>query len=244
MSLTLAFFTASVLSATAAAPNGNDILRDVDAALEKTRSQVLTMDMAIEDPGHEPRHIGLQMHMRGDRRRIAFLYPGDMKGMRVLNLSAEQTYVYLPAFRKVRRVASHLRDQTMFGSDYTFDDFGNIALHRQYDGTVVGEDPQFWTIEAKPKKKLDQGVSRLQLRVNKKLRAVEELKFFGPQGDLARTETRSDYQCDDDGCAPRKTKMVDHRHDNHWTEVTIKELQLNAPISDQVFSLRTFQSND
>jgi outer membrane lipoprotein-sorting protein len=224
--------------------DGNAILQRIDAQLQNTKSQILTLDMAIEDPGRAPRRIGLQMHMRGDKRRVAFLYPGDMKGMQVLNLSAEQTYVYLPAFRKVRRIASHLRDQTLFGSDYTFDDFGNIALHQNYSGAVTHEDEEYWHMTATPKKQSGPAAEHIELRVKKKSHTVEELKYFDAAGTLSRTETRGDFQCGDSGCAPRKTKMVNHRHDNHWTEVTISRMQLNVDFPEHIFSLRALQRNE
>lgn len=234
----------ALLSCWALNISGNDILTLVDQQLEKTKSQVMVMDMAIEDRGHEPRRIGFQMHMRGEQRRIAFLYPGDMKGMRVLNLAADKTYVYLPAFRKVRRIASHLREQTMFGSDYTFDDFNTIGLHKAFEAAITGEDEQHWRLDATPRMPSEGGYKRIALQVNKSNNTVEELRYYNAAGAHVRTETRSDYTCTESGCAPRKSKMVDHRHDDHWTEVTIKDLRLNAPFSDQIFSLRALQPAD
>ena len=223
---------------------GDQLLQQLDAGLEKTKDQILTMEMLVQDPGHDPRRIGLQMHMRGEQRRINFLYPGDMKGMRVLNISAEQTYVYLPAFKKVRRVAGHAKDQSMFGSDYGFDDFSTIALHQNYSAEITHEDDNFWTVRAVPRTGVDTEYARIEMQVDKKRTLLSELRYFDASGSNIRTEERSDYQCENEVCVPRKTKMVDHRHDDHWTEVTIKNLKLNSNFSDQVFSLRDLQRND
>lgn len=224
--------------------NGDQVLEQLDAGLAKTKDQILTVEMLVEDPGRDPRRIGMQMHMRGDQRRVSFLYPGDMKGMRMLNISADQTYVYLPAFKKVRRVAAHAKDQSMFGSDYGLDDFNTVALHRNFTGEITHEDEGSWTVRATPRAGVDTDYKRIELRVDKKRVVINELRYFDASGTNIRTEERGEYQCDNDVCVPRKTKMVDHRHDDHWTEVTVKDVKLNSNFSDQVFSLRDLQRND
>jgi hypothetical protein len=242
---TLRLVTSLILSQLPPSPQTADaILARIDARLQASKSQVVLMDMAIEDPGHAPRHIGMRMHMQGERRHIQFLYPGDMKGIAVLNLSAEQTYVYMPAFGKVRRIASHLRDQTLFGSDYNFDDFGTISLHQNFAGQITAEDPSQWHLSAEPKQSSRGAHGRIELVVNKSNSTVDTLKFFDPAGKHIRTETRDAYTCNDDGCAPTHTKMVDHRHNDHWTEVTIKDLQLGAQIRPKIFSLRALQRQE
>ncbi len=233
-------------AASDAAPlSGDAILARVDHQLQASKSQVVLMDMAIEDPGHSPRRIGLRMHMAGDRRKIQFLYPGDMKGIEVLNLSSAQTYVYMPAFGKVRRIASHLRDQTLFGSDYNFDDFSTIRLHDNFDARVTGEDATSWQLTATPKKEAaGSAVTRLDLEVCKENATVHRLKFYNRQGQHIRTETREAYACSEGGCAPQRTQLIDHRHNDHWTEVTIKDLQLGATIPARTFSLRALQRHE
>jgi hypothetical protein len=223
------------------------ILADVDSKVSKAQDQIIKLEMQVEDKGHDPRKIGLHMHIRGDQRHILFLYPGDMKGMRVLNLSTTQSYVYLPAFKKVRRIASHLKEQSMFGSDYSFHDFKTLELRHYFDGEVKDETSALWILELKPKSKvketLDLPYTHMEMHIDKKMMVPTLLRYFNEE-KITRTETREDYVCEKGVCMAHKTRMTDHRKNDHWTEVNIKEMSINTGFSNDVFSLRKLQQAD
>ncbi|HET6345231.1 MAG TPA: outer membrane lipoprotein-sorting protein [Myxococcota bacterium] len=233
-----------VSAAIAADLTAEEVLAKVEATGSGIKDQQITMEMIVQDVGHEPRHLGMQVYVRGAQRRVQFLYPGDVKGVRVLTLSREQTYVYLPAFRKVRRIASHTKDQSMFGSDYNFDDASTSSLREAYTAQVASQDDNQWVLKLTPKVAAESPYGSIEVDVQKSTFQIQELRYFSPTGTKLRTETRADYACKDGNCIARRTKMTNHAHDNHWTEVVIKDVQVNNNIPDQIFSLRDFQRTE
>jgi outer membrane lipoprotein-sorting protein len=230
--------------AAAADLTADEILVKVDAAGSGIKDEQALMEMVVQDPGHEPRHMMMQLYARGPQRRITFLSPGDVKGFRLLTLNREQTYVYLPAFRKVRRIASHVREQSSFGSDYNYEDASMTSFHEFWSPQLVSQDAAKWVLKITPKPGTESSYGAIELDVQKDTFQVHELRFFSPSGAKQRTETRDDYECKDGNCISKHTKMVNHAHDNHWTEVFIKELQLNSNFPETVFSLRDFQRTE
>lgn len=224
--------------------SAQDILKRVDAKAEGIKDQIAQMEMVVEDVGHEPRRLSMQVHMRGAQRRVNFLSPGDVKGLRVLTLSHDQTYVYLPQFRKVRRVASHSREQSMFGIDYNFEDAATSTLGDVYNAVLLSQNDKQWTLKLTPKAADESPYSMVEVDVLKANDEVAELRYFGKDGTKSKTEQRSDYTCQANACMARKTKMINHAKDDHWTEVNIRNMQLNTNFPDHVFSLRDLQRNE
>ena len=51
--------------------------------------------------------------VKGPKALTDFSAPADLRGTRVLVLGRTQMYIYLPAFRKIRRIASHVNQQSI-----------------------------------------------------------------------------------------------------------------------------------
>lgn len=221
--------------------SGDDVLARMDSAHLAAKDQVATVEMTVADATGEARHLGMQLHTRGKQRRVAFLYPGDVKGIRVLTLSKEQMYVYLPAFRKVRRIASHVREQSMFGMDYTYDDMSTVTFRDSYNAKILRENDTAWVLDLTPKNPATAPYARLEVTISRANNLPSEIAYYSSDGKKARTETRWDYRCQNAVCVAYKTKMVDHSKGDHVTEVTIKDTQLNTGLADGVFSLRDLQ---
>ncbi|NIR52116.1 outer membrane lipoprotein-sorting protein, partial [candidate division KSB1 bacterium] len=55
-----------------------------------------------------------------EKRLVRFLAPADQRGISFLSLPDEIKYLYLPAFRRVRRIASHMENQKFAGTDFSY----------------------------------------------------------------------------------------------------------------------------
>ena len=80
-----------------------------------------------QEPGKAPREMTVEVQNQGEKRLVNFEGPSDMKGTRVLVLSRQQMWVYLPAYRKVRRVASHVKQQGFMGTTYSDEDMSTTS---------------------------------------------------------------------------------------------------------------------
>ena len=83
------------------------------------------MTMNLIDKKGKVRTRLLKTHRMSDNKQIMwFLKPSDVKGSSFLRLSYDDRdddmWIYLPAFGKVRRIASHAKKGSFMGSDFTF----------------------------------------------------------------------------------------------------------------------------
>jgi hypothetical protein len=176
--------------------------------------------------------------MKGERRLTEFTAPADLKGTKVLVMSPTEMYAYLPAFGKVRRIASHTTDQSAFGMVFSQDDLATQRYVPDYTATVAGEDEKEQKLLLTPRPGKDTGYGKLEMTVLKDMKVPSEVKYYGASGNLAKTETRTGYTCESDVCVPGELKMIDHQKGGMWTRITRKSWKLNEAFADDLLSKR------
>jgi len=235
-------FAGLVLAGAASAdPPADAALGRVDKNMNMAKTQYLEFDVTNQEPGKAEKKIGLKVYIKGEKRLTEFLAPADMKGTKVLVLSPTQMYVYLPAFGKVRRIASHTSDQSFMGMTFTQDDLALQMYSPTYAADKLTEsgNNQILTITRKAGQTTAYG--KIEFIVVKDKGLPSEIKYFNASGQHVKTETRSDYQCKGNVCTPMELKMVDHSKGGHFTKFVTKTWKVDEPMNDALFSKRNLE---
>ncbi len=236
--LPFAALVSAALPTTAQAdPAGDKAVAGMDAVMNKARTLSFDYDIINKESGKDERTLSMKVQLKGEKRLSEFFAPADMKGTKVLILSPTQMYVYLPAFGKVRRIASHTKDQGFLGLAFSQDDMATTAYGPLYAGAVGADAGGQSTLTLTPKPGQETPYSRIEVTLNKDHGTIAQLKYFNGDGTNVKTETRSNYSCDGDVCTPGELKMVDNARGN-WTKLVAKTRKVNEEISDDVFSQR------
>src|SRR5262245_8249677 len=86
---------------------GTKTLAAAETAMNKYKTLYQEYEAKTTEAGKAEKTVGLNVWIKADKRLTEFTAPADLKGTKVLILSPTEMYVYLPAFGKVRRIASH-----------------------------------------------------------------------------------------------------------------------------------------
>lgn len=162
--------------------------------------------------------------------------PADMKGTKVLTQSPTQMYIYLPAFNKVRRIASHVTEQGFLGTALSQKDMTLTRYGDKYSAKIKSDagDEMVLALTAKSD---DAPYPTIELKVDKTKWLPLGIKYFAEGGKHVKTEIRSDYRCAKGYCAPGAMKVTDHA-----TGVTsilyLKEHTVNPVLDKSLFSKR------
>jgi hypothetical protein len=217
---------------------GDAVLARTDTAMNKARSLFFEYRIANQEPGKPERTLELRVSVKGEKRLHEFTGPADMKGTKILILSPTQMYVYLPAFGKVRRIASHTSDQSAFGMTFSQDDLATTSYGGSYQATIASRTATQTKLVLTPKAGKETPHAKIEMLVNNDKSLPAELKYFNAAGVNVKTETRSGYTCEGDVCTPGELKMVDNAKGN-WTRLTRVSVKVNPVLSDEVFSQRS-----
>ncbi|NLE85772.1 MAG: outer membrane lipoprotein-sorting protein [Myxococcales bacterium] len=192
-----------------AGPDAGAIMSKV-ATTRKLDGSEAVVKMSIIDQNGSKRERKLSMATKlydggkTEKRIYRFLEPADVKGTGVLVFDyedkADDTWVFLPALRKTRRVVSSEKSKSFMGSEFSYADL-NIPELSNYEYALVKEESvggeACYVIEVKPKTPAigkDEGYSKKLYWVSKSKHAVLKGHFFDLQGKLLKELTAGDVK--------------------------------------------------
>ena len=230
------------LPAAAADPSATELLTKVDGALNAFKDGIFESKLRLTQPDGKSREYVFTTFQKAPHKRLVrFSAPGDVKGMGVLIESQDTMYVYLPGFNKVRRMGTHIKNQSFMGSDFSFTDMSEIAYGDIYVPKLVGSDDKNWILELTAKPGVgDLEFPKLKLWADKGMFQPTKLEYYDPSGKLLKTQERLDYTKDSPThFQPGKIVITDHRRNDHKSEIVFTSTKIDSGLSDDLFSVRS-----
>ncbi len=172
-------------------------------------------------------------------RLLRFSSPGDMRGVATLTVErrekGDDLWLYLPAFRRVRRLVSANRADPWVGSDFSL---GDVTGHKPGDwrhslaGAETLGSAECWRIDSVPGTRgtaTDTGYSRRTSWIRKSDAALVRCNFFDLSGALFKSHAAEDLRLLD----PARRKVQPMR-------VTMRNMR-SGSVSTMAFS--SFRAN-
>jgi outer membrane lipoprotein-sorting protein len=221
---------------------GEEIVKIMDEKLVGAKDQQFEFECTTHEPGKQPVYLKFDVAIKGEEwRRIKFTAPGDVKGMRVLVRSINQMYIYLPAYKRVRRIASHVRNQGFMGTALSHDDMAVVTYGKMMTSKLLSETDSHWKVESIKKPSSDFPYARMEFDIDKKLHLPSEIRYYNEKGVKLKTDIRQDYKCLENVCCPNILKFVDHTRNDMYSELTRKNWRINTGLKDSYFTVRSLQ---
>ncbi|MCG8426674.1 MAG: outer membrane lipoprotein-sorting protein [Chromatiales bacterium] len=148
----------------------------------------------------EIRLRSLEMENDGDKSLSIFDHPRDVKGTAFLSFShpigADDQWLYLPALKRVKRIASRNKSGPFMGSEFAYEDLTSFEIEKynyKYmgDETVNGRD--CFRVEQYPVDKYS-GYTRRIVWTDKETYRPEKVEFYDRKNSLLKTLTYKDYK--------------------------------------------------
>lgn len=240
--LTTAFAVvlASSSVALAADPTGPEILKKVDENLNAFNTGKWDSKLLVYQKDGKAREFGFTTFQKApDKRLVRFTSPGDVKGMGVLIENKETMYVYLPGFNKIRRMGTHIRNQTFMGSEFGFDDMSQLSFADTYDAKLAGQDDKNWILELSVKPKIETDTPKVKMWVDKERNVPTKMEYYDAGGTKLKTQLRDDYKKDSPKhWQPMKITVINDRN-GHKSEIQFMTSEIDQNINDDTFTQRS-----
>lgn len=176
------------------------------------------------------------------------LEPVHLRGMTIMTIEvpgqSEETFVYLPSMRKVRRISSAQRADSFLGSDITYEDFerrrvADFEIESVREEEVTGE-PAL-RIRARPVRPQSyEFVDFVVARSDQAILATDYFKRGASEPFRTLEAPRPDMVRAAGHVLPTRL-LARNALRGTMTEIVITDLQVNPEIDDRLFSVGTLE---
>ena len=220
---------------------GSEIARMVDEKPTPKDMSNKTNMILTNSKGKSRTNTMASKSMDGNKKQIIwFLEPKDDKGVAFLKIEHDdkddEMRMWLPAFKKVRRISSKKKGDSFMGSDLSYEDMSNRNMSEneyvRLDDETINE-IECYVLEITPKNEARSTYSKHISWIAKDgLYGVQE-KSFDKRGELKKKKEFT-FQ---------KTKIyyvieriiVEDVQKQHTTEVTFSDILVDSDIDEKLF---------
>lgn len=246
------------LSPALARAEGEDVVpgdvKTIEACVARNfpaKTSVQTLSLTATDRIGSQRTIRAVVHWKRfpdglSRVRALFSEPVDIAGSAILLLQtsgAADVFLYTPALKKTRRISSSAMKGSIYGTDFSFEDFARLqgvglqqSLVRKPDESLDGRPA--YVIEARvPEASASayrRGVSWIDRETCVPLKV--ELYEAGDRLRKVLSAPAARIEKHGNGWLPHELVMVDQR-DQTRTVLSVEKIEVGAEVPDRTFSL-------
>jgi outer membrane lipoprotein-sorting protein len=151
----------------------------------------------------------------------------------------DDQWIYLPALKRVKRIASDSKNDSFMGSDFTYDDLGD--RHPSEDThTLIGEETvdglPCYVVESVPLEK-NPAYAKTITRIHKDSWVGLRKEYFDSRGELVKVLEIGKREKIDGFWVVTDMTMKDLDRGSS-TRITMNAVRFDIPLNDQLFSER------
>lgn len=186
----------------------------------------------------------LKIYGKGTEKSfVEFTYPSRDKGTKYLRIG-DNMWMYLPGANRTIKISGHMLRQSMMGSDFSYEDQTNRnKLYDIYNSKIKEETKDFYLLELIVKKGVETSYYKRLIWIGKDNYNLIKEEMYAVSGKLLKTMTVLNNDIIDGKYYPSDIKMEDKIKKNSYTEIIMKNIELNVNIGDNMFTLRTLERN-
>ncbi len=247
---TLLFVIAATATAQTPEEKGFAIARE--AAHRDTGYHDLTAELTVvlrnrngEERSRVMRIRRLEVDGDGDKTILIFDRPRDLQGTALLTVAhtagSDDQWLYLPALRRVKRIASNNQSKSFMGTEFTYEDIGSQEVEK-YTYRYVRDDTlevtETFVVERYP---VDphSGYARQLVWYDQQEYRILRIDFYGRNNKLLKTLRLSGYRLyAGKYWRPEETHMVNDQTGKSTT-IIWRDYRFGTGLSDRDFNRNT-----
>ena len=243
LSLLLSAFFAHAMS-------GREVYEKVHEVRSKMLDRKTEATMVLFDKGGGKRTRTLTEYAkRADPEAykvlVVFRSPPDLKDVGFLiharTFAERDLWAYFPEYKRVRRIPTTSQDDSFFGSDFSYDDFGGPPNLDDYKFSIIKEEiidgRPCYVVEVTPK--IRRKYTRYIAWVAKDLWVHLKIDYY-QDNNIYRAGVFRDVRIIDGIPTPFRLN-VENRKTSHRTELTIESIKYHTHFPDELFTQRSLE---
>lgn len=234
----LLFCLLQIATAQAGTVSGDEVIAAVDQHEDGYTDLTANIEMSLMDGAEAVRvryldFYSIESAKIGEKRKFVFQKPRDVKGTVILIdsrvIEDDKQWIFLPAFKRIKRISSRNRKTAFVGSQFSYEDLASQEKEK-YRNTLSGEtkigDIACYRVKRIPVYQ-DSGYAYLMAYVDKARSRYIRIEYFDHNDKRLKTMDISDYKLyQDHFLLASSYKMVDHSNNKTtimlWNNIKLK----------------------
>ena len=245
------FITTILTASTLMALSNIEIAEKSDKITDGFESSIAHTEMILINASGQKSVRQLEMKTLegedGDKTISTFLTPADVKGTKTLGHEHldrdDDQWLYLPALKRVKRIASRNKSGSFMGSEFSYEDIGN-QNYKKYTYDEKVEEVELNGMKCYkgsriPKDK-NSGYTKQISWVSMDNFLLQQVEYYDRKSELLKTATFLDYKQIDAVWRVGKIEMKNHQNDKS-TVLIWKEDKVHAGLTAKEFNKRVLK---
>ncbi len=198
-------FLSLLISLNLFAISNQEVANKCEAVMDGFKDSSSNMKMTLINANNQKRERQMKMIMlekeSGNKSLMTFLSPADVKGTKFLNYEHinkdDDQWLYLPALKRVKRIASKNKSGSFMGSEFSYEDLSSFSVKKYFfsgdakEETINGVD--YYIGERIPVSK-NSGYTKQISWVDKKTFLIKKVEYYDRKKELLKTAVFDDYK--------------------------------------------------
>ena len=226
----------------------DEIIAHVDLTMGSD-SKIMTQEMTLVSASGASRTREIQLQNKRtanqDFMLVRFLAPTDVRGTGLL-MTDDDTWLYLPALGRSRRIAGHAKKGDFMGSDLSFDDMeqlGMTGFGSTFAPTLlrseVFQDTDTYVVELAPLDS-DSDYSKLVMWVDQARFLPRKIEYVDTDGKLLKVLHNQGIQ-EVDGRWVASAMEMENVQLGTKTILKVSDVKFDVELSDSSFTVRSLE---
>ena len=178
---------------------------------------------------------------KGEKGISIYSEPARINGMKILTLNdGDDIWFYSPRTGRTRKIASHQKNQSVNGSDFSYEDLSTKDQRKEYNSTIIGsteiDGVQCVTLQLTLKEGVDKSYKKIIMNIDTTRWLPLKSEFYDEEG-LWKILTLKDIVKVGLYWTAQTIIMKNVLKDS-YTEMIAKNIQFNSEIDPSMFTQR------
>lgn len=200
----------------------------------KDKSSSIKMVMINQKSGKEKTKKAVMMQKGVDMKLFRYTFPKSDSGIATLSLPNNEIYLYLPLFKKPKKITNLAEKNAFNQSDFSVSDMATKSYAENFTAELVSTNEYTYVVDLKPKSD-ESSYSHLVVYINKEYFYPEQFDYYNKKNQLVKKATYN-YTKINNYWISDVVSMEDLKKD-HKTTIYMSDIKINQGLKDELFTL-------
>jgi len=216
--------------------DATDLLKKMDKTVfgVKDKTTQIKMVMVNQKTGKEKVKKAMMWQKGADMKLFRYTFPKSDSGIATLSLPNNEIYMYLPMFKKPKKITNLAESNAFNKSDFSVKDMASKPYAEQFTGKLLSTNDTAYVVDLTPKSD-DISYSHLIVYIDKTNFYPTQFDFYDSKNQMVKKSTYHYVKIS--GYWVANIAAMENLKKKSKTTIYMSDIKLNQGLKDELFTV-------